>query len=134
VATVSVRVVADDHDVEQARREARRLAAELGFGRADVEEIGLAVSELATNLVRYAPGGQLSVGAVEAEGRRGVVVESRDQGPGIADTSAAMRDGFSTAGGLGAGLGGVQRLMDDFELSSGPAGTTVTCRKWRRAS
>jgi serine/threonine-protein kinase RsbT len=132
VAAVSVLVVAQQGDVEQARRQARTLAADLGFAPAAVEEIGLAVSELAANLVRYAPGGEMVLDAIAGVERIGIVIESRDGGPGIADTAEAMRDGFSTAGGLGGGLGGVRRLMDEFELTSGPAGTTVTCRKWRR--
>ncbi|HET8629507.1 MAG TPA: ATP-binding protein [Thermomicrobiales bacterium] len=115
-------------DVERARREARALAGALGFPTVATEELVLAVSELATNLVRHARDGALTLRALSS--LAGVEVESRDAGPGIADVAAALRDGYSTAGGLGGGLGGVRRLMDDFEVATGPAGTRIVARKW----
>jgi serine/threonine-protein kinase RsbT len=94
--------------------------------------IVLAVSELATNLARYSPGGRIHVRAIGKSTEVGIQVESRDHGPGIVDPGEAARGGVSSGGGLGAGLAGVQRLMDEFELSSAPSGTTVVCRKWLR--
>jgi serine/threonine-protein kinase RsbT len=129
--SASIRIeVREDADVERASRGARTLAHALGFDRADAEAVTLAVSELATNLMRYATSGSIEVQTVADC----LEVHSRDSGPGIVDTDAALRDGFSTAGGLGGGLGGVRRLMDEFELSSSPGGTTVVCRKWLRRS
>jgi serine/threonine-protein kinase RsbT len=122
--------IAGPADVECARREARSLAQRLGFGAADVECVGLAVSELATNLVRYARDGAIHLTTVSGPRGVGVEVESRDAGPGIADVGQALADGFSSSGGLGGGLPGVRRLMDDFELASGPTGTTIVARKW----
>ena len=117
-------------DVEQIRREARALAVSAGCDRADVEAIVLAVSELATNLVRYAPGGEVVVATCAQGCARGIAIESRDGGPGIADVAQALADGFSTGGGLGSGLPAVRRLMDDFTLTTSPAGTRIVARKW----
>jgi serine/threonine-protein kinase RsbT len=130
--TVDVR---EQADVERVRRDARVLADRAGFSREEAETVALAVSELATNLLRYATLGRLEIAEVRATdgaSRIGLVIESRDGGPGIADAAIAMQDGFSTGGGLGAGLGSVRRLMDEFQLSSGPSGTSVVCRKWHR--
>lgn len=118
-------------DVERARRAARTLALSLGFSADSAEECVLAVSELATNLARYAQAGELRLSSVaDCSGRPGFQVESRDRGPGIADLDLALTDGFSTGGGLGAGLPAARRLMDEFELNSSPNGTIVIARKW----
>jgi serine/threonine-protein kinase RsbT len=117
-------------DVEHARRAARSLARQFGFDPAGSEAIVLATSELATNLLRYAPGGTISLASIAGAGRRGVQVESRDGGPGIANLAQALTDGFSTSGGLGDGLPAVRRLMDTFDVTTGPEGTTVVAGKW----
>ena len=117
-------------DVERIRRESRNLATRAGFNRVDAEIIALAVSELATNLVRFAPGGTILAMTCRGDTGRGIVIESRDSGPGIADVELALRDGYSTGGGLGSGLPAVQRLMDDFALTTGPAGTRIEAHKW----
>ena len=117
-------------DVERARRAARSFAQQLGFAPADCEVIVLATSELATNLIRYATGGTVGLSAVDGARGRSMQVESRDNGPGIANTAQAMADGFSTGGGLGNGLPAVRRLMDTFALTTGPEGTTIVARKW----
>jgi serine/threonine-protein kinase RsbT len=130
--------VAAPADAARARRAARALAGRLGFGTAAAEEVALAVSELATNLVRYARGGEIVLAAVGATapagaaggGVAGVHVESIDRGPGIANLAQAMEDGYSTGGGLGGGLPAVRRLMDEFVITSDPAGTRVVARKW----
>lgn len=117
-------------DADRARQEARALAGALGFNKADTEMVALATRELATNLVRYAAGGRLFLGVLDENGSLGIEIESCDTGPGIADLGLAMEDGYSTGGGLGSGLPGVRRLMDDFQISSGPSGTQVKARKW----
>ena len=117
-------------DADQARREARQLAASLGFDRADAESVALAVSELAMNLHRHAVAGEITFRTVADEVRRGMEIESQDNGPGIADPDRALQDGFTTSGGLGSGLPAARRLMDDFELTSAPSGTRIVVRKW----
>ena len=117
-------------DVERIRRETRRLAHRAGLGPEDAEATVLAVSELATNLVRYAQGGELGITAMTEDERRGIAIFSRDSGPGIGDVALALRDGFSTGGGLGSGLPAVRRLMDEFTLSTSPQGTCIEARKW----
>jgi serine/threonine-protein kinase RsbT len=118
-------------DVERARRAARSLSSRLGFGRFDQERLVLSVSELATNLVRYALDGCLSMRSITGASGPGVEVESRDRGPGMPDPQAVARDALTTRGGLGAGLASVRRLMDEVELNTLPSGTTIRCRKWR---
>ncbi len=117
-------------DVERARRAARAVAAAAGFRGIEREEIVLAVSELAANLARYARNGEITMHPIEHPPRRGIAVESRDTGPGIADMAHALRDGASTGSGLGGGLPGVRRLMDEMEIESAPGGTTIVARKW----
>ena len=106
------------------------LPRHVGFDRHDAEAILLAVSELATNLVRYAPGGELVVSIVSEANGVGILIQSSDPGPGIADVELALRDGYSTSGGLGSGLPGVRRLMDDFTIVTSPSGTSIEARKW----
>jgi serine/threonine-protein kinase RsbT len=117
--------------VEQFRRTARRLALDIGMSPESADELALLSSELGTNLTRYATGGQLQCRRID-EGRSGIEVESRDDGPGIADVSAAMTDGSSSTGHLGGGLPAVRRLADDFEIRSSSAGTFITALKWLR--
>jgi serine/threonine-protein kinase RsbT len=110
---------------------ARTLATYAGFTGADLVMIATAVSEVARNILEYAKRGEVVVAVIQRGDRRGLEVLARDQGPGIADVSQAMQDGFSTSRGLGLGLPGSRRLMDDFELESRIGqGTTVTMRKW----
>ncbi|MEW5935559.1 MAG: ATP-binding protein, partial [Bacillota bacterium] len=104
----------------------------LGFSPTDAVVIATAISELARNIVQYARAGEILIRAVREGVREGIVVVARDDGPGIADVEQAMQDGYSTGGGLGFGLPGVKRLMDNFDIESRPgAGTTVTVAKWR---
>jgi serine/threonine-protein kinase RsbT len=120
-----------EQDAHTARRLARAFAAAAGFEGVAVEEVALAVSELATNLRRYARAGEVRLGRVGDPACPGLQLESHDAGPGIDDLDLAMRDGYSSGGGLGGGLPAVRRLMDEFDISSGPAGTRVIARKWR---
>ena len=120
--------IAAQADVERARHEARALARAHGFGRVDTERFVLAVSELSTNLLRYAQGGEILLAARAGLDGFELEVESRDRGPGIPDLARALEDGFSTGGGSGDGLPAVRRLLDRFDIESGPSGTRVLAR------
>ena len=120
-------------DIVTARQEGRRLAAEAGFSGTDLTIIATAISELARNIVAYAHDGEIILALVGDGDRKGFRVVARDGGPGIANIELAMQDGYSTGRGLGLGLPGTRRLMDEFRISSkvGVA-TTVTAIKWLR--
>lgn len=108
------------------------LASEAGFPSSDLTLIATAISELARNIVLYAEYGEVVIRLEEVSGRTGIVVVARDEGPGIPDVEHAMQDGYSTSGGLGLGLPGTKRLMDEFEIESEVGrGTVVTVKKWR---
>src|SRR3989442_1240516 len=125
--------IASDVDVVQARQHGRELAAGAGFSTGDQTVIAAAISEVARNILMYAKRGEISLSVVANGDQQGVVIVARDQGPGIPDVSRALQDGYSTSGGLGLGLPGARRLMDDFDIASVVGqGTTVTMRKWRR--
>jgi serine/threonine-protein kinase RsbT len=127
--------IAADTDVVTARQRGRDLAAQAGFSSGDQTVIAAAISEIARNILNYAKRGEISLSVVTNGDRRGVVIVARDQGPGIRDVARALEDGYSTSGGLGLGLPGARRLMDDFDVTSVVGeGTTVTMKKWRRAS
>jgi len=122
-----------DHDIVMARQRGRALAQQMGFSNSNLTLIATAISELARNILLYAKRGELTLGVVEDNGKEGIAVVARDDGPGIRDIERAMEVGFSTSGSLGLGLPGVRRLMDDFEIVSRVGrGTTVTARKWKR--
>jgi serine/threonine-protein kinase RsbT len=129
-----VRVAIDcDAAIVTARQKGRELASQCGFPSTDLAVIATAISELARNIVRYAVRGEIILRRVDDNGRRGVEVVATDDGPGIHDLTLAMQDGYSTSGGLGIGLPGTRRLMDDFEIISDfGKGTTVTVRRWKR--
>ena len=123
--------IATEVDVVSARQAARRLGAEAGFGNGNLTLIATAISELARNIVAYAGWGDIALRLVGAEGRRGIRMVAHDEGPGIPDLELAMTDGYSTGGGLGLGLPGTRRLMDEFEIASTVGeGTTVRVTKW----
>ena len=128
--------VAGEEGIVAARQQAREVARDLGFGLVDQSRIATAVSELTRNVVRYATGGQGDVLIRELEPSpkgTGIEVIVRDDGPGIANVEQALREGFSTGTGLGMGLPGTRRLMDEMAIDSAPGrGTTVSIRKWRR--
>lgn len=127
--------VSHSSDVSVARRKAKKMATEVGFDEKATEEVAIVVSELASNLVKYAKLGFLSLTPIEVGGLAGLQIESQDSGPGIPDIEAAIGDGTSTGGSLGAGLGAVNRLMDEFDISSqhsGGGGTHIMCRRWVR--
>ena len=119
-------------DIVVVRREARQVAIELGFSLVDQTKIVTAASELARNTIIYGGGGTARIESVSDGGRRGIRITFEDHGPGIPDIGQAMKDGFTTAGGLGLGLGGAKRLSNDFEIQSHPGeGTLVRYTRWR---
>ena len=125
-------IVRSDLDILTARQEGRALAQSLGLSNSTLTAIATVISELTRNILLYAKRGELIVGVVENNGRQGISVVARDDGPGIPDIQRAMQLGYSTSGSLGLGLPGVRRLMDDFEIVSEVGkGTTITVRKWR---
>lgn len=118
-------------DVLWARQEIKRFCAALPFRPEDVERIGLAVSELAANMVTHAHGGRLFVNRIERLSRQGVQILAVDRGPGIADLASALKPGVSTVGTFGDGLAAVQDVMDKFEIASTPGqGTRIEVEKW----
>jgi serine/threonine-protein kinase RsbT len=124
--------ITTDADLVTARAEGRAMAERLGFPRPDPTLIATAISEVARNIVVHVGRGEIVLKPFEEAGRYGVVVIAKDEGPGIRDVDAAVRDDYSARGGLGLGLPGARRLMDDFEIdSSADGGTTVTMTKWR---
>lgn len=125
--------VASDDDLVAARREGRILAEQLGFSTSEATLVATAISELARNIVSYARRGEIQVSLVHNGNKRGINIVARDEGPGILDINLAMREGYSTSGGLGIGLPGVRRIMDEFEIASDfGRGTTITITKWKR--
>jgi len=134
VAVGEIRVpINSDQDIVVARQKGRVLAGELGFSSVDATLIATAISELARNIVSYARTGEIRLKGIHGSSRIGILVIASDDGPGIVDIRQALRDGFSTSGSLGLGLPGVRRLMDEFEITSGPGkGTKVAVKKWRQ--
>jgi anti-sigma regulatory factor (Ser/Thr protein kinase) len=137
IAAVEVRLpIAGEGDIVAARQEARLSAQRLGFGLVDQSRIATAVSELTRNVVRYATEGRGEVAIRELHeppARIGLEIVVRDAGPGIADVERALQDGFSSGTGLGMGLPGTRRLVDDMQIESAVGvGTTITIRKWLR--
>jgi serine/threonine-protein kinase RsbT len=123
-----------DADVVTARQEARTMGAALGFTSTDLTLLATAISEIARNITTYAGEGEVSLRVVREGARQGIEVEAVDEGPGIANVELAMQDGYTTGNGLGLGLPGTRRLVDDFELDTTPgAGTRIRMVKWTRA-
>src|SRR3954451_6443399 len=124
--------ITTDADLVTARAEGRAMAERLGLPRPDPTLIATAISEVARNIVVHVGRGEIVLKPCEDAGRYGVVVIAKDDGPGIRDVDAAVRDDYSGRGGLGLGLPGARRLMDDFEIdSSADHCTTATMTKWR---
>lgn len=115
-------------DVAAARIRTRSFAHGLGLGPTQTEALASAVSELARNIVDHARGGEIVI--EQSPHRRGVTVVARDLGPGITDIELALRDGYSTADGMGCGLAAARRLVDKLEIRSTRAGTVITVEKW----
>jgi len=125
--------ISSDADIVIARQQGRALAERIGFTGSSLAVVATAISEVARNIIEYAKRGEIVLKGVNQGGRQGLTVMARDQGPGIPDIALAMQDGYSTAKGLGLGLPGARRLMDEFEIISKVGrGTTVTMKKWVR--
>ncbi|MDQ3616688.1 MAG: anti-sigma regulatory factor [Actinomycetota bacterium] len=123
--------VTKDADVVTARQKGRDAAARVGFAATDLTLIATAISEMARNIVKFAERGEVLIAEISEDGRQGVTVVARDAGPGIPNLPRAMRDGYSTYEGLGLGLPGARRLMDQFDVVTELGkGTTVTMTKW----
>lgn len=126
--------VRSDLDVLKARQHGKELACNLRFSASERTIIATAISEIARNTVLYAKSGQMSLKVVQQGKRRGILVVAHDEGPGIPDLSLAMQDGYTTSQGMGIGLPGARRLMDEFDIVSEVGkGTTITMTKWERA-
>ena len=121
-----------DEDVVTVRQAVRQRAVELGFNLVDQTKLVTAASELARNAIQHGGGGRVTIEPLIDGTRRGLRLVFDDHGPGIPDIDQAMTDGFSTAGGLGLGLGGARRLSNDFSIDSSPGrGTRVAIVRWK---
>jgi serine/threonine-protein kinase RsbT len=133
MSTRSCIAVKNELDIVAARQVGRQLAKEIGFGEVDQARVATAISELARNIYLYAEKGKICISSIEDGQRRGLKIEAIDRGPGITNIHQVMQDGFTTSGGLGAGLPGVKRLMDYFTIQSQLGeGTAITAIKWLR--
>jgi serine/threonine-protein kinase RsbT len=125
--------IAADSDIVEARGEGRALAARLGFSRTDATLIATAISEIGRNILVHAGTGEVAIAETAQDHLQGIEVVARDSGPGIPDVESALTEGYATGNGLGLGLPGAKRLMDEFSIETALGrGTTVTMRKWRR--
>lgn len=125
----------DEWGIVNARQSGRQFAKDAGFGNVDQARIATAVSELARNIYLYAGQGEIAIDALTEGSTQGVQITANDQGPGIADIRKALEDGFTSSGGLGAGLPGVKRLMNDFTIdSTRDEGTRIVAVKWLAAA
>ena len=126
-------VIYTEWDIVAARQLGRDEAKKLGFGTVDQARITTAISELARNIYLYAKTGRVEIEQVQKNDKLGIRVIASDEGPGIEDLSKVMSDGYTTSGGMGAGMPGVKRLMDEFYIESEIGiGTTITAIKWVR--
>jgi serine/threonine-protein kinase RsbT len=122
----------EQHDIVNVRQVVRSWSLSLGLGLVDLTKFVTAASEIARNTVEYGGGGTLQIEELRDGLRLGIRLVFEDQGPGIPDVARAMTDGYSTGTGMGLGLGGTKRLVDEFDIASTPgAGTRVSITKWR---
>jgi serine/threonine-protein kinase RsbT len=127
--------ITTDRDIVAAREHGRTLVSRLGFSPTETTLVITAISELARNIVLYAKRGEIVLRALEDGATKGILVIARDHGPGIPDVEQALGGGYSTCGGMGLGLHGTRRLMDEFEIASAAGtGTTVAVKLWSRRS
>lgn len=124
--------VRTDVDVVKVRQVVREWAVQTGFTLIEQTKVVTAASELARNVLQHGKGGEVRLETLNSDQRRGLRLTFSDQGPGMADVEQAMQDGYSSAGGLGLGLGGARRLSSEFEIQSEPGrGTTVVITRWK---
>ncbi|EDN8759231.1 ATP-binding protein [Listeria monocytogenes] len=128
--------IINEWDIVAARQLGRKISKEIGFRTVDQARITTAISELARNIFLYAGRGEICIEKVNESGKQGMIIVAKDKGPGIVDIRKVMQDGYTTSGGLGAGLPGVKRLMDSFDIESSiegdSKGTVITTTKWVR--
>jgi serine/threonine-protein kinase RsbT len=121
-----------EEDIVRARHSTRKLAIECGFGLVDQTKMVTAASELARNAFVFGGGGKVTLELLQDGGRKGLRLTFEDRGPGIADIEQAMSDGYTSGRGLGLGLGGSKRLVNEFEIRSKVGeGTTVVITRWK---
>jgi serine/threonine-protein kinase RsbT len=119
-------------DIAEARKQGRELAAKLGFSSIDCTLVATAISELSRNILLYAGEGEIRLSRERRPGSTGITITATDNGPGIRDLKNALQENYSTSRGLGLGLPGVRRIMDEFDIQSNCSqGTTVTVKKWK---
>jgi serine/threonine-protein kinase RsbT len=125
--------IRSETDVVRVRQTVRNLATQLKFTLVDQTKLVTATSEIARNTLTYGGGGEARIDIVQQDGTRpGLKIVFEDRGPGIADVPRALSDGFTTGGGMGLGLGGAKRLVNEFEIHSRPGeGTRITLVKWK---
>lgn len=124
--------VQSDSDIVLVRQRVRAWAVEMQFSLVDQTKLVTAASELARNTVEHGHGGELCMEVVSNEVKKGLRLTFADRGPGIPDVPMALKDGFSTGGGMGLGLSGSRRLVHDFDLQSKPGeGTRVMVTRWK---
>lgn len=124
--------IQNSSDVVMVRQRVRAWAIEMKFSLVEQTKIVTAASELGRNTLEHGGGGTLELSLIVNQGRQGIRLSFRDQGPGIPDVGLALKDGYSTGPGMGLGLGGSKRLMNEFEIDSKPGGgTTVTAIRWK---
>jgi serine/threonine-protein kinase RsbT len=124
--------IASSSDVVLARQKVRQWAIEMKFTLVDQSKLVTAASELARNALEHGKGGQMVIEQVENSIKSGLKLVFEDRGPGISDLDAALRDGYTTGGGMGLGLGGSKRLVNEFQIESEPGkGTRVTVVHWK---
>jgi serine/threonine-protein kinase RsbT len=130
----SVIPIESDADVVTARQRAREMAGALELTTTDQTLLATAISEVARNITTYAKRGEVLLSVVRDDnGRKGIQVVARDEGPGIENLELALRDGYTSGSGLGLGLPGARRLVDDFDIETTPGqGTKVTLVMWAR--
>lgn len=123
--------IRSDMDVVQTREYGRNLAAKIGFDRNDQTLVATAISEICRNIIEYAGSGEITIEHINSKSRKGIVITAEDDGPGIADVKKACQEGFSTGRGMGVGLSGTKRIMDEFDVQSEMGkGTIVKMSKW----
>jgi serine/threonine-protein kinase RsbT len=124
--------IGESDDVVRVRQAVRDAAVELGFSIVDQTKVVTAASELARNTYIYGGGGRVLLELLNSDSRHGLRLVFDDDGPGIADIEQALRDGYTTGSGLGMGLGGARRLVNEFEIESKPGGgTRIVATRWR---
>lgn len=133
--TETVVPIIEAEDSFSALTAAKKAAAKLGFNEINQALIATVVSELATNILRYAGTGNVFISPIKAGNKAGLEIKAVDKGPGIGDIETAMADNFSTTkNSLGLGLASLKRIMDEYEIRTSPdEGTTIVTRKWRTA-